>query len=110
VKELDVLLEALRHRKLIHEPVPLSRRDPSARRCSTGYCRHQARLGDVFADAERLPLRVAGPETLAAELLLVLCRHLVVGNGNAPPTAAILSVESHDRVCGGAGAAEEIDD
>ena len=107
-EELRVLAEALGHRELVDEPVVV--RDLLA---IGGPARHRgldARLGEMLADSQAFPLRVARPVSHFRQVVRLLGRYFVVRDQYGLPPAAVLPVEPHHRVGGGPRAAEEVGD
>jgi len=60
--------------------------------------------------AALLPLGVARTQAPLVQGLLLFSGNFVVGDGDALAATAVLAVQAHHRVGGGAGARKEVDD
>ncbi len=96
LEELDVLLEAFRHRELVGELVVALDRLASRRLARHGG-RHP-RPCDVLEDAVRLPFRVARSQATLAEAGSLLDGHLVVGHHDRLSMTTILAIQPHHGV------------
>src|SRR5690348_6649461 len=89
-KELSVFREAVCHGKFVGELViPLDRLAVWCRARNRGF---DARLRNEVAKRHFLAIAVTGAQTLLTQRLLLVGGNLIVGDGDALTTAAVLPV------------------